>query len=249
MAGENAKKPLSNKLIAGLLCAAGFFGISGLHYFYMKRIGFGILFLLTGGLFVVGTIADFIKIVSGRFDSLGALCVTAKSSAEHERKIKLAKLVFALQAVAVALLPTAVAAYLDCLTALAEYILKVLQIIFVIIMSFGMALLFAPDIVVIPRPVFEISLPVIPLIISGLVLTACFLLLMLKGNEKARYSLLAFLACMIPPVLMLVSLVPFWYSLPIIFAILALCFSLYCPQVNYYFGYKAGLKCADIALK
>lgn len=56
-----------------ILCCIGFIGIGGLHYFYVGRIGKGILYLLTGGLFLIGTIADLIKISTGGFtDNVGA---------------------------------------------------------------------------------------------------------------------------------------------------------------------------------
>lgn len=56
-----------------LLCCIGFLGFGGLHYFYVGRYGKGILYLLTGGLFVIGTILDLLKIASGGFtDNAGA---------------------------------------------------------------------------------------------------------------------------------------------------------------------------------
>ena len=55
------------------LCCLGFLGIGGIHYFYVGRIGKGILYLCTGGLLVFGTIADLIKISTGAFtDNVGA---------------------------------------------------------------------------------------------------------------------------------------------------------------------------------
>lgn len=58
---------------AMLLCCLGFLGIGGIHYFYVGRIGKGILYLCTGGLFVIGTIMDLIKISTGSFtDNVGA---------------------------------------------------------------------------------------------------------------------------------------------------------------------------------
>jgi len=44
-----------------LLALAGFVGIAGAHRFYLEEIGMGILYLLTGGLCVIGTIIDLIN--------------------------------------------------------------------------------------------------------------------------------------------------------------------------------------------
>ncbi|XXJ18876.1 TM2 domain-containing protein [Desulfovibrio caledoniensis] len=54
-----------------ILCIA--LGIIGGHLFYVGRIGKGILYLLTGGLFFIGAIMDAIAIASGSFkDNAGA---------------------------------------------------------------------------------------------------------------------------------------------------------------------------------
>ncbi len=50
-----------NKWLALLLCF--FLGFLGIHRFYEGKIGTGILYLLTGGLFCVGWIIDFILIL------------------------------------------------------------------------------------------------------------------------------------------------------------------------------------------
>jgi restriction system protein len=53
------------------LCAWG--GWLGLHQFYVGRIGAGLLYMLTFGLFFFGWIADIIKISMGQFrDNVGA---------------------------------------------------------------------------------------------------------------------------------------------------------------------------------
>lgn len=54
-----------SKKTALMLCIFG--GIFGLHHFYVGRIGKGILYLFTGGLFTLGWIADMIKIPTGGF--------------------------------------------------------------------------------------------------------------------------------------------------------------------------------------
>ena len=41
-----------------------FFGFLGVHKFYLGKIGWGILYLLTGGLFLVGWLIDLFTIPS-----------------------------------------------------------------------------------------------------------------------------------------------------------------------------------------
>lgn len=61
-----------SKKTAAILCAVGFLGVGGLHHFYVGRIGKGILYLFTGGLFIIGTIIDLISIATGNFrDNVG----------------------------------------------------------------------------------------------------------------------------------------------------------------------------------
>lgn len=52
---------MKNKWIAFFLCL--FLGILGAHKFYEGKIGMGILYLLTGGLFIIGVIIDLIAIL------------------------------------------------------------------------------------------------------------------------------------------------------------------------------------------
>jgi len=61
-----------NRSLAGVLCALGFLGCSGLHRFYTGKIASGILYFFTGGLFFVGTVVDLIRLLNGTFtDSQG----------------------------------------------------------------------------------------------------------------------------------------------------------------------------------
>ena len=69
--------PTSDKsrLTALKLCLLGFFGIGGLHYFYVGRLRRGFLFLLTFGLFHLGTLRDVVDIFFGAFrDNVGMPC-------------------------------------------------------------------------------------------------------------------------------------------------------------------------------
>ena len=61
MAESSDKKILP----AFLLCF--FFGVLGVHRFYVGKVGTGILWLLTVGLFGVGVLIDFIMIIVGSF--------------------------------------------------------------------------------------------------------------------------------------------------------------------------------------
>lgn len=60
-----------SKTTALLLCI--FLGMIGAHHFYVGRIGMGLLYLFTAGLFGIGWIVDIIKIATGGFkDNVGA---------------------------------------------------------------------------------------------------------------------------------------------------------------------------------
>ena len=54
-----------SRLVA--LLFAWFFGMLGIHRFYVNRVGSGILWLLTFGLFGIGVLVDIILIASGKF--------------------------------------------------------------------------------------------------------------------------------------------------------------------------------------
>lgn len=56
-----ALKKLRNKWVSLLLCL--FLGYVGAHKFYEGKIGMGVLYLFTGGLFLIGVIVDLISII------------------------------------------------------------------------------------------------------------------------------------------------------------------------------------------
>jgi TM2 domain-containing membrane protein YozV len=58
-----------------LLCAIGFLGVAGLHRFYLGKPGTGILWLITGGLFGIGTIYDLITL-PGQVDDANRKALT-----------------------------------------------------------------------------------------------------------------------------------------------------------------------------
>lgn len=68
---EKERKSRKNKVIAFILCF--FFGISGVHYFYVGRFGKGLLYFFTGGLFSIGWILDIFSIASGNFKDADGL--------------------------------------------------------------------------------------------------------------------------------------------------------------------------------
>ncbi len=53
-----------------------FFGLVGVHKFYLNKMGWGILYMLTGGLFVIGWLVDLFTLpsqVRGYNEALGNL--------------------------------------------------------------------------------------------------------------------------------------------------------------------------------
>lgn len=55
------------KSVALILCLPGFLGIGGLQRLYVRSWFTGIIYLLTGGLFGIGTVADIVMILTNHF--------------------------------------------------------------------------------------------------------------------------------------------------------------------------------------
>ncbi len=67
---ESAQKSDKSGIVCLLLCL--FLGGLGIHRFYVGKIGTGIIWLLTVGVFGIGALIDLIMIICGAFaDSEG----------------------------------------------------------------------------------------------------------------------------------------------------------------------------------
>lgn len=54
-----------SRISLALICF--FFGVFGIHRFVVGKIGTGLIWLFTGGLFGIGALVDFIMILCGTF--------------------------------------------------------------------------------------------------------------------------------------------------------------------------------------
>lgn len=70
-AAAGSQHPKKDWLVALLLCVL--VGALGVHRFYVGKIGTGILWLITGGCFLVGWIVDIVMIASGSFTDADGL--------------------------------------------------------------------------------------------------------------------------------------------------------------------------------
>ncbi|MCK9575055.1 MAG: TM2 domain-containing protein [Clostridia bacterium] len=54
-----------NRIVLAVVCF--FLGVLGVHRFAVGKIGTGLLYLFTAGLFGIGWIVDFVMIIMGKF--------------------------------------------------------------------------------------------------------------------------------------------------------------------------------------
>ena len=73
-----------NKDTALLLCIFG--GVFGLHQFYVGRIGKGLLYFCTGGLFMIGWFIDILKILLGSYTDKYGMPLRAKKK-DYDKEI------------------------------------------------------------------------------------------------------------------------------------------------------------------
>ncbi len=64
-----------SKGTALIMCLLG--GWFGLHYVYVGRIGKGLVYLCTFGLFGIGWMADILKVATGGFKDSSGQCLRA----------------------------------------------------------------------------------------------------------------------------------------------------------------------------
>jgi len=54
----------NEKALVIVLCCVGLLGVAGIHRFYKKKIVSGIIWMVTFGLFGIGTIIDLILLIT-----------------------------------------------------------------------------------------------------------------------------------------------------------------------------------------
>jgi len=74
---RNVRYDYSPKSRLGAFFICFFFGIFGFHYFYVGRVGMGILYLITVGFFGIGWMIDLIRIACGIFTDKNGLYLKA----------------------------------------------------------------------------------------------------------------------------------------------------------------------------
>ena len=61
------------------LCLLGFIGVAGLHRFYVRQYLTGLLYLLTAGIFGIGTCVDVVRLLTNCFKDGDGLCLESEA--------------------------------------------------------------------------------------------------------------------------------------------------------------------------
>lgn len=59
------EKQTVNRWLLAVICF--FLGVFGVHRFMVRKVGTGVLYLLTAGIFGIGVVVDLIMILAGMF--------------------------------------------------------------------------------------------------------------------------------------------------------------------------------------
>lgn len=82
---------MKDKTTALILTCIGFVGFAGIQWFYLKKPLKGLLWLFTGGLFVVGTIYDLVTI-SDKVEQMNGMQAPRSSESAAQQIQRLAEL-------------------------------------------------------------------------------------------------------------------------------------------------------------
>lgn len=68
------------------LCLLGFIGVAGLHRFYVRQHVTGLLYLLTAGIFGIGTCVDVVRLLANCFKDGDGLCLESAARKRWDDK-------------------------------------------------------------------------------------------------------------------------------------------------------------------
>lgn len=187
--------PLKSRGVTLVLCALGFLGLGGIHYFYHKKIGWGLLYFFTLGFLGIGSIVDFMRILLGKFPAVEPPRISSVELPTSAKSIAI---------IAIALLISAV-----CMMCSGFILVNVPHLILVIIKSLlyilywilviatlGLLYLLLPKVG--QPPSFTYSPFSLFAAIAAIAITILLLVFLIYGIERARlvYAIVSF--CFMP---------------------------------------------------